>query len=84
MSPFVCSIFHKTSHALPCGDGALASQLPAPSTPRHLLDDSVLEENGSPSLMVEGTPKIPHPPSPVRRKDEEGVKLLTMCGFVHT
>ena len=74
------NIFHKTSHALPCGDSALASQLPAPSTPRHLLDDSVLEENGSPSLLVEGTPKLPHPPSPIRRKDEDGVKLLNMCG----
>lgn len=76
----VFSIFHKTSHAVPCGEVALASQLPAPATPRHLLDDSVLEENGSPSLAVEGTPKISHPPSPIRRKDEEGVKLLTMFG----
>ncbi|XP_026292172.1 ras-specific guanine nucleotide-releasing factor RalGPS1 isoform X1 [Frankliniella occidentalis] len=73
-------IFHKASHAAPCGDVGLASQLPAPSTPRHLLDDSVLEENSSPSLGVDGTPKLPHPPSPIRRKDEDGVKLLTMFG----
>ncbi|XP_034232230.1 ras-specific guanine nucleotide-releasing factor RalGPS1 isoform X3 [Thrips palmi] len=73
-------IFHKTTHALPCIDVGLVSQLPAPATPRHLLDDSVLEENGSPSLLLDGTSKLPHPPSPVRRKDEDGVKLLTMCG----